>query len=120
MSVFLKWLDLMYFLVLIILFSSGCTKNQKQEVENSSNFRLETYPNPVTVRVNFFINYNRSQPGTLKVFDSKAEKIAEFEIEANAGNKNYAVDLENKPLGLYQVVLESGDTFLRKSFLKTE
>jgi Secretion system C-terminal sorting domain len=98
---------------------AGCGKKEKQEIVNSSDIRLNTYPNPVSIRVFISVKYNRPQPGVLKVFSSEGSKIEEINIEANAGFKNYAIELENKPVGIYHVILETGNEFIRNTFLKT-
>jgi hypothetical protein len=103
----------------ILFFTTGCSKKEKTEISNTTDLQLSIYPNPVSTEVRISIRYNRSHPGLLKVFDSKAEIAGEFNIEPNAGVKNFALNLADKPTGLYQVILESGNEFIKKSFLKT-
>ena len=106
-------------LFFILFFTTGCSKKEKTEISNTADLQLFIYPNPVSTEVRILVRYNRSQPGLLKVFDSKAEIVGELNIEPNAGTKNFVFNLADKPTGLYQAILESGNEFIKKSFLKT-
>lgn len=105
------------FISFVLFVTSACEKKNTTN-EGISGVEVTVFPNPATSTVSVAVRYSLPQPLTIKVFDSNAQKIAERGIQSGTMPGIIQIDLRDRPVGVYHVVVTNGDKQLIQKFIK--
>src|SRR5690349_2626412 len=98
-------------LCLAILIMAGC--NPDPDVKAPSTSNVSIYPNPAIDHVEIAVRF--AGTSSLDVFDSEGEAALKTTVN---GEGTISLDLNNRPSGIYHVIVQNGTQTVTKEFIK--
>ncbi|MFH1050516.1 MAG: SBBP repeat-containing protein [bacterium] len=78
---------------------------------------LRIYPNPSSDIVNIEYSLNTSENVTLELYDILGNKIETFDYSFVGSGRHYEqIDMKDKPIGMYYLILKTSDKVLNEKF----
>ncbi|MFH1050515.1 MAG: T9SS type A sorting domain-containing protein [bacterium] len=78
---------------------------------------LRIYPNPTFDKINIEYSLNSSENVTLELYDILGNKIETFDYGFVGSGRHYEqIDMKNKPIGMYYLILKTSDKVLNEKF----
>jgi hypothetical protein len=78
--------------------------------ENSNDFAVEIFPNPVIDRASIKINFALEVGAELKIMDISGRLVHSQSLEPKQGNKYYEINKPDISPGIYTISLNNGGT----------
>lgn len=107
----MKSIKLHYVFLIGLLIVVGCNTDPDVKVSHTPN--LSVYPNPAIDYVRIDVGF--AGTSTLEVFDSEGE----LALKATMSDDSYHIlDLNNRPAGIYHVIVTNGAQTVTQEFIK--
>lgn len=117
------------------VFIDGCNENNLSDVhefqptlsdtqvfsdESASVIEVAIFPNPVSNILNVTYEITKSKLSSLTIFNTLGMNVWSSSplVSQVAGQHNLAIDVQALPKGMYVLVLESGEDFVVKKFVR--
>ncbi|MBW8051017.1 MAG: T9SS type A sorting domain-containing protein [Cytophagales bacterium] len=86
------------------------------EIINGNGY-IKLYPNPTTGKLSIIFDAYVPQPSSIKVLNIIGNIIADITMATGSIKNDYAIDLSNKPEGMYFIQIQTADRVITKKII---